>query len=254
MSARETSLLAQRRVERAGHPGADSRQNRGVAAKAPLAEVRGLPVWQSREGEGYWNPERGQVQLPKGWVFLPSGDPFVTRQAKKGPHWVLLKRRKGCTATLGVFCPEESVKQAKAMAAETKPSRAAQRVVGKRTRARAEERYRDALEKAVLSFLAFAPRHASLAQEIAREAVAKATPVGSGCVGRTRKLSLPTRAELAARAYIRHEHTNYEALLWDMSGENPCIDVEDEKDPRYREIKAEAQQETDRFLERHREA
>lgn len=216
------------------------------------SRIRGFPVWRSREGEGYWNPDHGEVEVPEGWTFLPAGDAFVTRQAKKGPHWVLLKRRKGYTATLGVFCPEESVKVAEAKATRTKGAREAQREVGKRTRARAEERYRAELEEEVLSFLGFAPGHASLAREIAKGAAAQATPVGSERVGRTRTLSLSKRAELAARAYIRHEHTNYEALLWDLSGENPCIDVEDEKDPRYHAIKAEAQREADRFLAEHR--
>ncbi|MDE1821901.1 MAG: DUF2293 domain-containing protein [Euryarchaeota archaeon] len=221
-------------------------------ARAPAPRlVQGLPVWHSREREGYWNPEYGEVELPEGWVFLPSGDAFVTRQAKKGPHWVLLKRRKGYTATLGVFCPEESVQQAEAKAAETEGSRAARREVGKRTRARAEERYRAELEQEILAFLEFAPEHALLAREIAKGAAARATPVGSGRVGRTRTLPLSKRAEFAARAYIRHKHTNYEADLWRASGENPTVDL-DPRDPLYREIKGEAQRAVDRFLAEHR--
>ncbi len=219
------------------------------SAPAPRL-VKGLPVWHSREREGYWNPEYGEVELPEGWIFLPSGDAFITRQAKKGPHWVLLKRRKGYTATLGVFCPQDRVQQAEARAAQTKGAREAQREVGKRSRARTEARYRSELEQAILAFLAFAPKHESLAREIARGAVAQATPVGSGRVGRTRKLTLEERAELAVRAYVRHRRTNYEERLnqhsvtpWDEVGED---------DDAYREVKAEANRDVDRFLARHR--
>lgn len=58
-------------------------------------------MWLAREGEGYWNPERGNLTVPGGWGFVPAGDAFVTREVKKGPHWVLVKRRKGYAATLG---------------------------------------------------------------------------------------------------------------------------------------------------------
>ena len=221
------------------------------AGRPGLTDV-GLPVWHAREGEGYWNPEWGIVSVPKGWVFVPAGTTFVTREVKKGPHWILLKRRKGYTATLGVFCPEASLTDAEKRRDETAESRARQRGVGRASRERAESRYRTSLERAVLEFLSFAPQHKSLALEIAEGSVAHATPVGSGRVGRTRKLSLSERAELAVRAYIRHKHTNYEALLWDLRGEDPTVDVEDEGDPGYRQIKAEAQRETDEFLRRHR--
>ncbi|MDE1822524.1 MAG: DUF2293 domain-containing protein [Euryarchaeota archaeon] len=212
--------------------------------------MRGLPVWHSREREGYRSPEYGEVEVPKGWVFLPSGDAFVTRQTKMGLHWVLLKRRKGYTATLGILCPEESVQQAKAKAAQTQGAREAQRETGKRSRARAEERYRTQLEQAILSFLAFAPKHEPLAREIARGAVSQATPVGSGRVGRTKKLALEERAELAARAYIRHKHTDYEERL-NQRSVNPWDEV-GEDDHGYREVKSEANRKVTRFLTRYR--
>lgn len=204
-------------------------------------------MWHAREGEGYWNPEKGNITPPDGWVFVPAGDAFLTREIKKGPHWVLLKRRKGYTATLGVFCPEASLKHAQAKALETREVREARRPAAERSRARAEERYRTDLESAVMAFLAFAPEHAALAREIARGAVAQATPVGSGRVGRTRTLSLEERAELAARAYIRHKHTDYEGRL-----EKAHVNPFDEEDYQYREIKGDAHKDVDRFLARHR--
>lgn len=211
-----------------------------------------MPVWRAKEGEGYWNPERGNVSLPDGWVFVPSGDAFVTREVKKGPHWVLLKQRKGYTATLGVFCPETILTAAEKRRDETAASRARQRAVGRTSRDHAETRYRAELEKAIIDYLGFQPEHAVLAREIARGAVAQATPVGSRRVGRTRKLSLSQRAELAARGYIRHRHTDYEERLAKASeGTEFSYELEPD-DPLYREGRAEAQRHVDDFLARHR--
>jgi hypothetical protein len=65
--------------------------------------------------------------------------------------------------------------------------------------------------------LDFAPDHNELA--IAADAADRAGEVGSGGVGRRRKPSLDQRAALAARALIRHRHTDYEdrleAEVWD---------------------------------------
>lgn len=215
-------------------------------------DCKGLPVWHARDGEGFWNPERGNVTVPDGWVFIPTGDTFATREVKKGPHWVLLKRRKGYTATLGVFCPEENLDSAERRREETAESRARQRAFGRTSRERAEERYRADMEQAIRDFLAFRPEHAMIAEEVARGAVAQATPVGSGRVGRTRKLSIAERAELAARAYIRHRHTDYEARLEkrrEGAGIGPDLDP---ADPIYHELKAEARRDVEDFLERHR--
>lgn len=212
----------------------------------------GLPVWRAREGDGYWNPDRGNLSVPDGWVFVPVGDAFVTREVKKGPHWVLLKRRKGYTATLGVFCPEANLAAAEARRDGTAVSRERQRAAGRVSRKRAESRYRAEMEGAVLDFLAFRPEHAALARGIAAGAAAQATVVGSGRVGRTRKLTLAQRAELAARAFLRHRHTDYETQLGEMAGESELLSGRDSDDPLYREVKQDARRRVDGFLASHR--
>ena len=65
----------------------------------------------------------------------------------------------------------------------------------------------------MLRYLNFSPRHRALAKEIADGAAQQATAVGSGRVGRTSKLTLEEKVELAARAYIRHHHAHYEERL-----------------------------------------
>jgi len=217
-----------------------------------LPESHGLPVWHAREGNGLWNPEKGALAIPEGWIFVPAGDAFVTREVKKGPHWILLKRRSKYTATLGVFCPEPSLTGAEDLREKTADARARQRRLARASRERLEQSHRSELESAILAYLGFAPENESLASEIARGTVTQTTPVGSGRVGRTRRISLGRRAELAARAYIRHRYTNYEAHLWGLSGENPTALEPDPHDPVYRSIKADANREVDAFLERHR--
>ena len=115
-------------------------------------------------------------------------------------------------------------------------------MAGARHRERAETAYHAVFRAAVVSWLAFAPEHTGLAEEIARGAANQAVAVGSGRVGRTRTLSLEDRAALAARAFIRHRYTDYEAHL-------PVSDLDKE---RYRAIKQRARAAVDEFLDEHR--
>jgi hypothetical protein len=114
-------------------------------------------------------------------------------------------------------------------------------------RDRNEERYRSQLAAAIVTYLAFAPEHAELADKIAERAAARAGEVGSGRVGRTQLLSVDERAELAARADIRHNHTNYERDLDSVSEDDLVGD-----DWLYREIKATAHGAVDDFIHHHR--
>jgi hypothetical protein len=107
--------------------------------------------------------------------------------------------------------------------------------------------YRDEIADAIRRFLAFAPEHTDLADEIASEAATRAAVVGSGRVGRTKTLSLDERAALAARALIRHQHTSYDDDLINAPIEDPWDD-----EFWYREIKGEAQRAVDDFLDQHR--
>ena len=87
-----------------------------------------------------------------------------------------------------------------------------------------------------------------------RGAVDRATAVGSGLVGRIKQLTLDERAALAARAFIRHRHTEYEDQLFslELAEFDPAADVDIDDLGDYREIKRTAQREVDLFLERHR--
>jgi hypothetical protein len=208
-----------------------------------------LDVYMTREGP--WNPEHGDIEIPKDWDFLPSGDAFVTRRVKAaGTFWVAWRprgRNRPHRRRLGLWAPKKAIEEVWAEAAATEEQRARQRELGAKSRERQEVVYRDELAEAIRRFLAFAPDHSELAEEIASEAAMRAAVVGSGRVGRTRTLSLDERAALAARALIRHRYTNYEHDLFDASMEDPW-----DEEFWYREIKTDAQHAVDEFLDEHR--
>jgi hypothetical protein len=209
--------------------------------------TRGLKVWHAKEGEGYWNPELGNVSLPGDWVFVPAGNAFRTREVKRrGPHWVLLKRRKRYTETLGILCPGKILDEVEGREEETRAARAKARERAEKQRQRDEEGYGRAFEEACLRYLDFAPRYASVARTIAHETAAHATVKRSGRVGRTSLLPLDEKVRLAVRAHLRHRHTSYEK---ELGRRGFPLDHED-----VRPIRRDAGREVDEFLRSRRRA
>jgi hypothetical protein len=206
-----------------------------------------LDVYQSRDG--WWHPEHGELLPPKGWEFLPSGQAFVTRTVKVGGvfwlAWAPRSRTRQHRRLLGLWAPEATIRSAEQAAADTATARALRREAGARSRERQEVRYQGELTQAIVAYLAFTPAHQTLAESIAREAAERTAVVGSGRVGRTRLLPLEERAALAARAQIRHAHTDYHHQLDEL----PLVGNDDEL---YRAIKADAQDAVDAFLIAHR--
>lgn len=64
----------------------------------------------------------------------------------------------------------------------------------------------------MIAFLAFHPKHADLAQLLARAVTDHATPVGSGTVARTKRIPVEQRAEAAVIAWLRHQTTAYDSM------------------------------------------
>jgi hypothetical protein len=159
-----------------------------------------LDVYVTREGP--WNPDHGDLEIPDDWEFLPSGDAFVTRRVKAaGTYWLAWRPRgknRPHRRRLGLWAPRVAIEEAWAEAAATEEQRARQRERGAQTREELEVVYRDQLAEAIRRFLAFAPEHTDLADEIASEAATRAAVVGSGRVGRPRTLSSGPAG--------RHEH------------------------------------------------
>ena len=152
-----------------------------------------------------------------------------------------------CTPTTpGLWAPAATIRAAEERAKQTAAKRAATRAQSERSRARHEQRYQDELREAILGFLNFSAMHAGLAEQIAADTAAHAAVVGSGRVGRTQLLSLEQKAELAARAHIRHRYTSYHHELDQIP-----FEAWDEDDI-YREVKGAAHHAVDDFLDEHR--
>lgn len=218
-----------------------------------------LEVYDTKNG--LWNPDLGELTEPDGWEFLASGDAYVTRQVKAaGAYWVLFqpRGRRQHRRQLGLLAPAGAIAAARASAVATAASRDVKREAGARQRERSEATYRAELAEAVRQWLDFAPEHAALADEIAVRAAERAAVVGSGRVGRTKALSLEERAALAARALIRHLHTDYEDRLLAAelasAGIETAIDLDGDiaGNGDYQDVKRRSHRDVDAFLERHR--
>ena len=210
-----------------------------------------LDVYDTRSGP--WNPEHGSIDIPADWDFLPSGDTFVTRQVTAaGTYWLAWKPRgrgRGHRRRIGLWAPAHAINTARAAAERTEQARAISRLAGARQRERREDGYRNELRAAIVEYLDFVDEHAAVAGEIADVAATRASEVGSGRVGRTSMLTLAEKAELAARAHIRHHHTGYEDELDRAMLESygPLAD-----DDRYFDARANAHAAVDEFLAAHR--
>lgn len=221
----------------------------GPVVEIDLTQLH-LDVYDTRDGP--WNPEYGALTVPDGWQFLPSGHAYITRTVKAaGRYWVAWRprgRNRPHRRKLGLWAPTETIERARATAEQSASRRARGRQEGARQRARAEDQYRTELAAAIVDFPAFHPAHHELAVAIADGAARQAAAVGSGRVGRTRTLSLEERAGLAARAWIRHRHTDYEDRLDTKYGDDLLLD-----ELTYRTVKSAANQAVDDFITSHRD-
>jgi hypothetical protein len=166
-------------------------------------------------------PRAGTVQLgaqvlsiPAGWALLPPGDPALTRRVKKGPHWSMSERRGRKVFSLGIYAPAARIEAVRAELALERQDPAYERKLNRARGKRAveQEQYAEDFALAVLRFLAFAPSHQALAQQLARAIAAHATPVGSGTVARTQRIPIEQRAEAATIAWLRHQTTGYDRM------------------------------------------
>lgn len=208
-----------------------------------------LDVYDTRNGP--WTPEHGEVAIPDDWEFLPTGDAYLMRTVKAaGVYWHAWRprgRNRQHRRKLGLWAPAETIARARETAEQTATRREHARQQSARQRARAEDNYRSELAEAILEYLSFHPAHGQLASDIAAGAARQAAEIGSGRVGRVQALTVPERAELAARAWIRHRYTNYDDQLASVIGDDLLVD-----ELAYRDIKSSSHNAVDDFLASHR--
>lgn len=146
-------------------------------------------------------------------VFLPSGDPALTRRAAamsaRHAQVVEFVRRRNRDERRGTLVEAAAIGKAREACAADAGERAAKAV---KRRARDEVAEKEYLERFTAKIFELFPRcPPEEAAVIARHACEK----HSGRVGRSASAKEldPDKVELAVRAHIRHVHTEYDALL-----------------------------------------
>jgi hypothetical protein len=132
-----------------------------------------------------------------------------------GDHWVVREKKKGrkvfsrgvwaSAATIGSIRAELEAERSGVGYARRKEAEA-------RRREKAQAGYVEDFHGSVVTFLAFHPNHADLADRLARAVTEHATPVGSGTVARTRRIPVEQRAGAAVIAWMRHRTTGYDGM------------------------------------------
>lgn len=156
-----------------------------------------------------------RISPPKDWVFLPAGDAAITRSVKaKGSTWVVRVQRGRRHISKGIWAKKEHILASKK---EVESKRSTPEYGRKRERdlARREAKHQEYVEEfcsEVFSFLDFHSRYQREAKLLAEMVTAHATPVGSGTVARTERISVARRAEAAVVAWMRHKTTVYDSM------------------------------------------
>lgn len=176
-------------------------------ASLTLAPTKEPRVFVSQDGSKHTAPED--------WAHLPPGDAGLTRRVKSsGPSWTIVEEVANKRFSRGIWAPAANIESARAAleAERASPEYQKRRAAEVARRQRAQASYAAEFELEVRAFLRFAPSFAALEQKLAQRVAAHATPVGSGTVARTERISIDRRAEAAVIAWLRHQTTRYDKL------------------------------------------
>jgi hypothetical protein len=199
---------------------------------AALAAIAGLEVFVSRGSAAFWTREYGEFdELPEKWSLLRKGDARMTREVRKGPHWVYKQRTKKYTEEIGTLAPEANIEDAYFRLGGVESSR-------EREEKKAEQiagRKREFTEKFQQAVRRRFPRIPDAAEQ---EVVQRAR--NAGRVGNADWLWFAPKdqverrfddaAELAVRAHARHNFTRYDQLADSLGREAARLSVADKID------------------------
>ena len=160
-------------------------------------------------------PDGRRCSPPESWACLPPGDAALTRRVKlAGPSWAVIEKRGRKAFSKGLWAPRETIEAMRvALEAErSTESYAKKRVADVARRERTQAEYVVTFETEVERFLGFSPEWTKLGHAMAKLVAAHATPVGSGTVARTKRISVTERAEAAVIAWMRHQTTAYDRM------------------------------------------
>jgi len=155
------------------------------------------------------------LTAPDSWILLPPGDAALTRRVKvAGDHWVVQEKKGRKIFSRGVWAPAGTIEKIRSEleAERSTEGYSRRKEADAKRRDKAQTEYVEDFYEAVLTFLAFDSVHADLACRLARAVADHATPVGSGTVARTKRISVKQRAEAAVIAWLRHQTTTYDSM------------------------------------------
>jgi hypothetical protein len=161
-------------------------------------------------------PDGSRLSPPAGWICVPPGDAALTRRVKlAGPSWAVLEKRGRKIFSKGLWAPAPNVTAVRtAIEAErSTEGYAKKRKSDLARRERSQTEYVAEFEQEVIAYLRFSKEWLELGRVMARKVAAHATPVGSGTVARTKRISVAERAEAAVIAWMRHQTTAYDNLV-----------------------------------------
>jgi hypothetical protein len=156
------------------------------------------------------------LTAPAAWTLLPPGDAALTRRVKAaGEHWVVQEKKGRKVFSRGVWAPAATIDRIRGelVVERSTDAYANRRQADARRRDKSQAEYVEDFYAAVVESLAFHPRFADLAQRLARAVADHATPVGSGTVARTKRISVEQRAKAAIIAWLRHQTTAYDSMV-----------------------------------------
>ena len=179
-----------------------------------MSGTEDFQVWRTNRPRDFLHNGKA-VTVPDNWIFVPSGDPGLTRRLKAiTPCWVVVHKRKKRIEALGLWCDENIVGKVKADLAEERSNPAYLRKLeaARQARIAKQDAYVIEFRQAVVDFLAFAPEYEEIAWDLADAVTDQSIPVGSGTVARTERIPLAQRAEAAVIAWMRHQTTDYDHM------------------------------------------
>ncbi|CAN5487674.1 DUF2293 domain-containing protein [soil metagenome] len=180
-----------------------------------LVALAALVLAPTSDPRVFLGPGGDRLSPPADWACLPPGDAGLTRRVKlAGPSWSVIEKKGRKSFSRGLWAPRANIEAARAVLdAERSTEAYTKKLAAARGRREVDQRtYVATFEDEVRAFLRFAPRYADLAQAMAEAITAHATPVGSGTVARTKRISVADRAEAAVIAWMRHQTTAYDHM------------------------------------------
>ena len=161
------------------------------------------------------SPDGQVLAVPEGWALLPPGDAGLTRKVKSlGDTWTVKEKRGRRMFSRGVWADAAQIETARELVETQRASPAHQQKLdaARRRREKAQAAYVVEFRSTVRRFLSFHAVYRELEARMAEAIAAHATPVGSGTVARTQRISVERRAEAATIAWMRHQTTAYDHM------------------------------------------